>query len=426
MTKYILKYLYLKSPNVLKRILTFLYDYYGYFYCISMRYFDKKKYSNRKDVSKNNNKKRILIYHLSGLSFGGTEKFLQIIAKYLNKEKYDVYFMYSTIDRINNTEQVYNRYRYLQDQNIKMIDFNYTDFRNKYPYFLREMKPDIRDVIRDNGIDIILTATDGHTEFPINIIRKVPIIIINIFGAPNLQKNIVKNICISNEVSSKIEGIIPKKKIDIIYIPSERPGPDSKVNGHNLRRRLLIDDTDFVFGRIGRSSDDIFDPIAIEAFQRVVMKYQKAHYIIMSPPPILIKIVNEKRIPNVHFINPSSNEDDIWMFHQSIDCLAHFRKDGESCGLNIAESMLCGKPVISHRSRIWNAHLEYLDKEFSMIADIDNVDQYTDSMIKMIKHKEEGSLEKIGAIAKKVAENLFLIDNSINKIENIIDLNLKK
>lgn len=44
-------------------------------------------------------KKRVLIYGISALSFGGTEKNLQIIAKYLDKEAYDVYFMYGTKPR---------------------------------------------------------------------------------------------------------------------------------------------------------------------------------------------------------------------------------------------------------------------------------------------------------------------------------------
>src|SRR5689334_12661191 len=44
-------------------------------------------------------KKKILFYHISGLSFGGTEKALQIIAKHIDKEKYDVFFMYSSKPR---------------------------------------------------------------------------------------------------------------------------------------------------------------------------------------------------------------------------------------------------------------------------------------------------------------------------------------
>ena len=39
---------------------------------------------------------RVLFYQLSGMSFGGTEKNLQILAKHLSPDKYDVFFMYSS------------------------------------------------------------------------------------------------------------------------------------------------------------------------------------------------------------------------------------------------------------------------------------------------------------------------------------------
>lgn len=82
----------------------------------------------------------------------------------------------------------------------------------------------------------------------------------------------------------------------------------------------------------------------------------------------------------MHFLDPIYAEEDVWAFHNAIDVLAHFRYDGESCGLNIAESMLSGNPIISHRSRIWNAHLEYLSQDNSFVAGIDDIDAYGNAM----------------------------------------------
>jgi hypothetical protein len=42
--------------------------------------------------------------------------------------------------------------------------------------------------------------------------------------------------------------------------------------------------------------------------------------------------------------------------------------------------MICGNPIITHKSKIWNAHLEYLDNTNSFVADIDNVDQYAHAL----------------------------------------------
>jgi glycosyltransferase involved in cell wall biosynthesis len=90
--------------------------------------------------------------------------------------------------------------------------------------------------------------------------------------------------------------------------------------------------------------------------------------------------VKKNAIQNIHFLDPIYEEHQVWVFHKSIDVLAHFRSDGETFGLNIAESMICGNPIITHKSKIWNAHLEYLDNTNSFVADIDNVDQYAHAL----------------------------------------------
>ncbi len=369
-------------------------------------------------------KPRILFYHLSGLSFGGTEKSLQILGKHLPAEKYERYYMYSPKHRdgvIASQDNLDLRSAYLADSGIKFIEFDFQELENKYPFFVHGMQPSIFEMINKEQIDLVITAGSGHAEFPINLIDNIPVILINIFGSASMQKNISYNVCISEAVAKKIAPFVAKDRIEVMYIPSEKPNKDSLSKGALLRQKFGIKDTDIVFGRIGRASDQIFDPIGIRAFQSVVNKYHAAHYLIMSPPPILEKIVKEDKIPNIHFLPPSGKEEDIWAFHQAQDVMAHFRKDGESCGLNIAEAMLCSKPVISHRSRIWNAHLEYLDDSFSRVADIDNVEQYAGFMRLFIELKTAGKLSEMGELARQKAEKLFLIENNIGRFEKWVE-----
>ena len=355
-----------------------------------------------------NKKIKVLFYHASGLSFGGTEKMLQILAKHIDKEKFDVYFMYSGFPA---------RKPYLENSSVTFIPFKYDTMDPSYPHYVRGMRPHILDTVKKHAIDIIVTATPGYNSFPINIIKDPPIVIVNIFGNAHTQKNVLNNISISKEVDSKIKKIIPEKRRSVMYIPSERP---MEIESDTLRKQYGIGEKDMVFGRIGRADDDIFDPIGIRAFQKTVKEFTDAHYMIMSPAPKLVAIVKAEQIPNVHFLNPSSSEKDIWSFHHSIDVLAHFRADGESCGLNIIESLLCGNPVITHRSRIWNAHLEYLDSSFSRVAEIDNTEQYAEYMREMILLKKQNKLQPMRGAAKAKADRLFLIENNISIFEKII------
>jgi glycosyltransferase involved in cell wall biosynthesis len=131
-------------------------------------------------------------------------------------------------------------------------------------------------------------------------------------------------------------------------------------------------------------------------------------------------MVEREQIPNVHFLPSSAKEEDVWAFHQSIDAVAHFRNDGESFGLNIVESMLCGKPVITHRSHIWNAHLEYLEPAFSRVANKDNVDTYASFMKEFTLLKQQGKLKELGEKAREKSEE-FLIENQIVRFEKLVD-----
>jgi hypothetical protein len=397
-------------PRPFRRFFYFVYEIFHRIECRWKARVEKIDLSLPDSRNNHNSKKRILVYHKSGLSFGGTEKFLQIIAKYLPKEKFDVFFMASW------EESGKNRFDYLKDQGVKMINFTYSGADAGFPYYIHNQKPDIFSVLRENKIDIIVSAGAGYSDYPLNVIKKIPIILIGVFGYATVQKNVEKQIYISEEVGNKVKLIADKRKIALMPILSEDPLEKYKESGRALRRSLGILDSEIVFGRIGRGDDSIFDPIGIKAFKKISQEYADVSYLIMSPPPVLRKIVAEEKIKKVYFLEPSAAESDIWSFHNAIDVLAHFRRDGESQGLNIVESILCARPIISHRSEIWNAHLEYLDGSFSRVAGLNDVEGYYRCMKDMVELHLQGKLPDLGAEARKKAEKIFLFKNRLPEI----------
>lgn len=362
-------------------------------------------------------KKRILFYHINSLGYAGTEKFLQILARHLNKEKYTVYFMHP--DTVQADEKRSARLAYVLEGKVIPIPFDFKAVASTPPRFVSGMNPDITKVIQGLGIDLLVTADSGHANYPFSIVRNIPIILLNIFGQPNVQKNVTFHCCISQEVADKLVPIVPSEKVMVLPVPSERPVISSE-DAEALRERFGIKDTDTVFGRIGRPDDGIYDPIGIKAFQKVVASRPEAHYLIMAPMPALERFVKDEQIPNVHFVPPSADDRDVWAFHAAIDVLAHFRNDGESFGLNIVESMLAGKPVVTHRSHIWNAHLEYLDESFARIAEKDNVEQYAGFLEEMIQRHQAGDLSSLQEHARAKAESSFLIETLMPKFESLV------
>lgn len=370
-------------------------------------------------------KKRILFYYVYALAYGGTSSLMQILAKHLNKEKFEVFIMYS--DKVESTVgqsiPSNSRLKFVLESGVFSIPFDYDYIDRTLPYFIHSMSPKVEDVIKALDIDLLVVTGAGHAEFPFSIIKNIPIIFLNIFGQPNVQKNIKFHLCISKEVAGKLYPIVPKEKIKVIYVPSEGP-INMAAEGQEIRARFGIKKDDLVFGRIGRGSDWIFDPIGILAFEKLVAKYPFVHYLIVCPPPMLRKIQEEKNIPNVHFLEELGTKEELWTFYYAIDVYAHFRHDGESFGLNIVEAMFAGRPVISHKSKIWNAHLEYLDPSFAFVADIDNVDQYLQFMEFFAKDKGRMRIKEMGEKAAKKAER-FHIRNHINDFEDYVREALK-
>lgn len=369
--KALAKTLYKNSPVWVKKNLLAIRDFVIY---LATQHKEISEYGHFSKRPKIRPVRNVLIYHISGMYYAGTEKTLQSIANEL-VDDYNVYFMYSrnlfSMNQFN-----------LLDPRIHTIEFSYSSVEKSFPYFIHGMTPHIKDVIDEKNIDILITSSTGHSQYPFNTIREIPIILLNIFGSPNMQQNILKTIFISKTIldySEQFTGI--KISNSWKHLPVAPPTKDT-VSGAttrtSVRQRLSIPDDSFVFGRIGRGTNDIYDPIGILAFEKIVKENTSAHYLIMSPPPHLVEYVEKQGIPNIHYM---TDKEDIWDFYFTIDALAHFRLDGETFGLNIAEAMHAGKPVISHKSHIWNAHLEYLTPEFSRVVNKDDVTAYALAMI---------------------------------------------
>lgn len=388
-----------------------------WFWKSRMLSWEKQQYKNLPQTKNKRGKiKNVLVYHISGMSFAGTERCLQLIANSLAND-YNVFFMFGdkTIDEGR---------KKTMHPNITPIPFSYSLNDIAVPHRINGMNPHIKNVLSEYQIDLIVTASPGYSHYPWNIITEIPIVLVNIFGAPTLQKNIIKYISISNTVkkhAQKWTGGMFDRDITL-YAPIAKMPTGEIADAESIRNKFNIKSSDFVFGRIGRNDDGIFDPIGIKAWKKIAKNYPNVHYLIMSAPPALIKIVNDEMIPRVHFLPPSGDENDVWRFHKTINAMAHFRKDGETSGVAIAESLVVGNPILTHRSYIWNAHLEYLNNTFALVADFDNVEEYSSNMERFIEiwSKNPEQWSKMRELAQKVGVDNFSPIKYSDKIRGII------
>lgn len=202
------------------------------------------------------------------------------------------------------------------------------------------------------------------------------------------------------------------RKLGYLYNPVKLP-----THQRNLRKELGISPHTFVMGRIGRPDDNIFDPISLHAIKVVEEKTNYDFlYLVQSPPPIMIKTARDMGLRKIKFLTvPIVSDEDVTSFLNTIDILAHARKDGETFGLNIAEAMIHGKPVISHRSRIVNGHKPFVRK-CGFFTGTDNYKQYA-KYISILYNDKEKRME-LGEKGRKFAMDNFLLTNIGQKLES--------
>ena len=202
------------------------------------------------------------------------------------------------------------------------------------------------------------------------------------------------------------------REISYLYYPVKTPAHEN-----NLREELGISPETFVMGRIGRPSDRIFDPISLSALRLIEEKTgYDILYLVQSPPPAMIRTAREMALEKIKFLTtPVVSDDEVTSFYNTIDVLAHARKDGEVFGLNIAEAMIHGKPIISHRSRIANGHEPFV-RECGYFVGTDDYKQYAEYICTLYDNKKERM--SLGEKGRKFARKNFLLADIGRKLES--------
>jgi glycosyltransferase involved in cell wall biosynthesis len=169
------------------------------------------------------------------------------------------------------------------------------------------------------------------------------------------------------------------------------------------------------FGRIGRGEDSIFDPVALKAFKQLEDEYKdKVKYVVVNPPPMWKKMAEGLKIQNMEFRPPITDKEILSKFYKEIDVLAHARKDGETVGIAIAEAMLAGNPILTHKSHFHNDHFDILDKTYALWCEADDSKKYFENMKWMVEHKDQ--IRSMGKLARNRALEIFGLNAQAPKI----------
>jgi len=318
-------------------------------------------------VSDTSTKKPIVIHHHNNLTMGGTEKMCQIFLKHFVKDNtFDHYVAYKA-DGDNTREPYFKEIVGLE----RMICYEspaklLSTIHGLKPFILHRYSAGIPEYP-------FVSEIKQHTKHFVST---------SVFGNQDDTIDISKVIYVSKHVQWMAGKTgIPEKGVHypdhhVVRNPIEAP-----YSTENLREELGIPNDAFVFGRIGRDDESIYDPINIQAFSKVADS--NSYFVFVNPSGSSRSDIERLRITNARYIERTTSEVRLSQFYNTIDVLAHARKDGECNPANCWESMAHGKPIISHYAHPFNGHIEVI-RDCGFVVLSGDVEEYARIMKKFI------------------------------------------
>lgn len=335
-------------------------------------------------------KKIKILFYSHTIDFAGTWRSHERILKNLDKNIFDVYVFYNPKKDNNRLDIVKNL---IGDD--RLISFYASDNKSNADEGYRYIDTNFEQLCYEMKFDIIHFARSGYFEWPF-IKRLAPIQIeTNIFGFRDNSEFLDCSVAISNTVKNLRGG-----SDFVIY----NPIPNKINNNDNLKEELNITDDNIIFGRIGR--EDNFNSISFESLSILKDKGINFKYIIIGACENTKKHIQKFNLTENCIILDTTNDDYlIHKFNNTIDVFLHYRSDGETFGTAIAQSMMYGKPVISHFAGfnaqseiigdsgfVCNNSLEYSEK---IIEIYNNKNLYNELSLKSMKRALDFEEKKI-------------------------------
>jgi glycosyltransferase involved in cell wall biosynthesis len=377
-----------------------------------------------------------VIFQLNSLGFGGTEKSVLTFIENFDPGKIEAYvFFNSDIRSVKYwfvrfmsafSEHYRSKYQEKYIRNFARIEQFQSALKGRlsigngfkaFQKYTERIKPDI--VHFNRGLE-----TDFYTEKVDKLSKKFKLVETNIFGksANQIYLERLALILFSShwlqQKSSWATGIYT----EVLYLPVANLST-SKLRRTRLRELHEIPENAIVLGRLSRPELDN-GAFVLETYKKI--KRQNSSVILMSlGSSHEFKTVTKEDKSVVH-LPPTVNEEDIASFFSAIDIFLHYRTEGETFGLNIAEAMTAGLPVVTHRSEVDNAQIELVSGygNCGIVAVKPSPDEYAKATLELINSPSQR--ETLASNSRALSRDLFTPSYLAKKLEQFYEGALKK
>lgn len=280
----------------------------------------------------------VLIFHESLLSrgVGSTEKFLLSLGHAMVGAGWEVWYSCATPAA-------------QWPQHLRGAPFAHQGRERTRPFRFIGMRPRLKDIVDRLEPDLFISPVWHRQQFPfVDLPPDLPVIQLSPHGA-YCPYGDVRHVWVQgarNLARVRAKGAPSASQL---FNPLPLP-PFNDVKGMGRSGPI-------VFGRTGRADPDCFDPIALDAYALLEREFQSVSFRYVAPCDRTRAHAQKLGLKRIEFIEWLEGAD-LDRFYRAIDVFCHARKDGETCGIAIAEAMLAQNPVITHRSAHHNDHID--------------------------------------------------------------------
>lgn len=362
-----------------------------------------------------NKKIKIAFVKYGGLSAGGTEKMMQIIAANLDKAKFEVDYFYCDSSPLRGSDYRYPttdpfRSAYMKEHGVNLVPFTVGYVDMVHPYQIWK-NTDFWEKFDESTYDLIQTGRAGHPEYPFTKIRHTPMLeIIALQAGCDNQYNMARSLHICQWSADRwIKSGGDSKRVEIISLPI-----DIEKKDYDTYRAELSLGEKFVYGMHQRAADSIFSPFPLAAYK--VVENENTHFIMLGGSKLYQQQAAELNITNITFLPETGDSNIIFKFLSTLNVYAHGRRDGEVNSQAMAEGMYFGLPIVSHVSSVNNGHIECIGNGGLVV---ETVDAYAAELKKLHEDQNYYKIKSDNA-RRRFADN-YELANQIKRFENIYE-----
>lgn len=357
---------------------------------------------------------RIGFVKFGGLSAGGTERWLQMMAANLPREAFAVDYLYcGTAPYIGSDfkhpDTDPDRLAYMRAAGVNLIEFSVGAKDITTPTH-EWVDTDFWEVFDPRAYDLVQTAKAGPAEFPYYKMDLPVVEYVTLTAGVDKSRNLALSIHLSQWQRRQWAangGDLARS--DVLPIPAEPP-----ASAKDLRDELGIPRGALVAGFHQRAQDEIFSPIPLEAFARVAS--DDRWFAIMGGSLLYRDQAVSLGLDNAVFVDHSGGAERISRFLNTLDVFAHGRSDGETFGTVFAEAMMHSKPCLSHRSEIANAQPETMGPAGLFAA---GVHDYADKLEALFSNSALRA--RLAAKARPHAERYYSLESVVGQLEQVYE-----